>query len=172
MVLKSLFIRTAALVICLHTPALSANYAIDNPAEKIYNPATDIKNPAVNIYNPATNLDNPSPISPPTQPLPQPAVVKPKAEEVQVPVKQVKEPPKPLPEITIPIKKYSFRTAEAYLAAAKNAFNRDDFVEFVSITEDALRRINAGTLRASKKTKQKLDKYKAFGYGLLGKGEK
>ena len=166
MILKSLFTGTAAIVICLHTPALSANYAIDNPAARIYNPATDIKNPAANIYNPATNLDNPSPISPPTKPIPQPAVTKPAAEAV--PVKQVKAPPKPLPKLAVPIKKYPFRTAGAYLAAAKNAFNRDDFVEFVSITEDALRRINAGTLRASKKTKQKLNRYKTFGYGLLG----
>ena len=169
MTLKSLFTGTAALVICLHTPALSANYAIDNPAEKIYNPAADIKNPAANIYNPATNLDNPSPISPPTQPVPKPAVAKPSAEAV--PVKQVEKPSKPLPKLTVPVKKYSFRTAGAYMAAAKNAFNRDDFVEFVSITEDALKRINAGNLRASKKTKQKLERYKTFGYGLLEKSE-
>jgi hypothetical protein len=41
----------------------------------------------------------------------------------------------------------------------------------ISITEDALRRISAGTLKASKKTKQKLAKYKVLGYGLLEKNE-
>lgn len=54
---------------------------------------------------------------------------------------------------------------------AKKAFAQDDYLDFLSITEDALRRINAGTLKASKKAKQKLDKYKVFGYGLLEKNE-
>ncbi len=165
MTLRRLFTGAAAIMISLHTPAWSANLAIDNPAERIYNPARDIKNPAANIYNPASDLDNPSPISPPTQPIPRPEAAKPATEAV--PSKQVKEPPKSIPKLVVPQKRYTFRTAAAYLAAAKNAFNRDDFVEFVSITEDALRRVNAGTLPASKKAKQKLVRYKAFGDGLL-----
>jgi hypothetical protein len=44
-------------------------------------------------------------------------------------------------------------------------------MEFLSITEDALRRISAGTLKASKKTERKLVRYKVFGYGLLEKNE-
>jgi hypothetical protein len=39
----------------------------------------------------------------------------------------------------------------------------------VYITEEALKRISAGTLKASKKEKQPLVKYKNAGYGLLGK---
>jgi hypothetical protein len=44
-------------------------------------------------------------------------------------------------------------------------------MELISITEDALRRINAGTLKASKKTERKLAKYKVLGYGLLEENE-
>lgn len=58
---------------------------------------------------------------------------------------------------------------KAYIDEAKKAFNQDNYLRFISITEDALRRISAGTLKASEKTKQKLEKYKAFGYGLLEK---
>lgn len=165
MTVKRLLSGAAALLISLQTAAWPANFVIDNPAGRIYNPASDIKNPASNIYNPAAQMDNPSPISPPTQPIPRPEVAKPATEAV--PAKQIKDPPKPLPKLVVPQKRYPFRTAAAYLAAAKNAFNRDDYVEFVSISEDALRRVNAGTLPASKKAKQKLVKYKAFGYGLL-----
>jgi len=165
MSVKRLLSVSATLVISLQTAVWSANFVVDNPADRIYNPAGNIKNPAANIYNPATQMDNPSPISPPTQPIPRPEAAKPVPEAL--PPKQIKEPPKPLPRLVIPRKRYSFRTAAAYLAAAKNAFNRDNFVEFVSITEDALRRIDGGTLPASKKTKQKLLKYRAFGYGLL-----
>lgn len=169
MTLTRLFIGAAAIVISLHTPVLSANFAIDNPADKTYNPATDIKNPASNIYNPAAHMDNPSPISPPTQPIPQKTVTKQTTKTI--PAEQIKERQQTRPKLTIPHKRYSFKTVSAYMAAAKNAFNRDDYMEFLSITEDALGRINAGTLRASKKTKQKLVKYKAFGYGLLEKNE-
>jgi hypothetical protein len=169
MTLKILFIGAAAIVISLHTPALSANFTIDNPADRIYNPASDIKNPASNIYNPAAHMDNPSPISPPTQPIPKTTVFKQTTETI--PAEQIKEPQQPRPQLTAPHKRYSFKTVRAYMTAAKNAFNRDEYMEFLSITEDALRRIKAGTLRASKKTKQKLAKYKAFGYGLLEKSE-
>lgn len=165
MSVKRLLSISATLVISLQTAAWSANFVVDNPADRIYNPAGNIKNPAANIYNPAAQMDNPSPISPPTQPIPRPEAAKPVPEAL--PPKQIKEPPKPLPKLVVPPKRYRFRTAAAYLSAAKNAFNRDNFVEFVSITDDALRRINDGTLRASDKTKQKLLKYRTFGYGLL-----
>jgi hypothetical protein len=42
-------------------------------------------------------------------------------------------------------------------------------MEFLSITEDALRRIGSGNLNASKKAERKLTRYKVFGYGLLEK---
>jgi hypothetical protein len=53
--------------------------------------------------------------------------------------------------------------------AAKKAFSRDDYVGFLSITDDALRRIRAGTLTASKIIEKKLVLYMKFGYGLLDK---
>ena len=156
-----------AVVLCLNTPAIAAMYTIKNPAEKIsnpankiHNPATEVNNPAANIYNPATRMNNPDPLSPPTPPVPPPAVT-----EVTKPAKQIKGLP------TVPQKKYYFKTDREYITAAKKAFTQDDYVEFLSITEDALRRIGAGTLNASKKTKQKLTKYKEFGYGLLEKNE-
>lgn len=163
-----------AVLLCLHAPATAAMYTIDNPAEKInnpadkmYNPATHVNNPASNIYNPATRMNNPNPLSPPTQPVPPPTV--PEATTTTKPAKQIKEQPKSKP--IIPQKSYYFKTVKAYINAAKKAFAQDDYREFVSITEDALRRINAGTLKASKKTRQKLAKYKVFGYGLLEKNE-
>ena len=155
----------AVLVLVLHTPALSAMYTIDNPADRIsnpadkmYNPAADIKNPASNIYNPAARMGNPDPLSPPTQPVP-PTV---SADQVNGKV-QVK------PGRAIPHKSYHFKTVKAYISAAKKAFSLDDYLKFVSVTEDALRRISAGTLKASEKAKQKLEKFRAFGYGLLEK---
>lgn len=149
-------------VVCLHIPALSAIYKIDdaadrikNPANKIYNPATDIKNPASNIYNPAGRMDDPNPLSPPTQVVPKPT-----------------DPASGQPLLrskpSIPQKNYNFKSVKLYIVAIKKAFNKDDYVEFLSITEDALQRINDGTLKASQKNKLKLEKYKKFGYGLLG----
>ncbi|MBC7961649.1 MAG: hypothetical protein H7Y05_01750 [Steroidobacteraceae bacterium] len=169
----------AAILFSLPIPAMSANFTIDNPAEKInnpadkiknpadkiYNPASQIKNPASNIYNPASRMDNPSPISPPTQPVPQPTVAK----EItkKIPAGQIKKRPLRQTRLAIPQKSYNLKTVGAYVIAAKKAFIRDNYPEFLSITEDALRRISAGTLTASKKAKQKLVKYKVFGYGLL-----
>ncbi|MDO9307479.1 MAG: hypothetical protein Q7V04_00295 [Deltaproteobacteria bacterium] len=150
-----------AVVICLQTPAMPANFKIDNPA--------------ANIYNPATNMDNPSPISPPTQAIPKPEVIKVITEAV--PVEQVKEQPRPKPQLqtppkpAIPKKSYNFKTVGAYVNAAKKAFIQDDYREFISITENALGRIDAGTLKASKKTRQKLTNYRTFGYGLLQQAE-
>lgn len=147
---------TAALLICLQTPAMSANFAIDNPAS--------------NIYNPAAHMDNPSPISPASQAIPAPPAIT-KEIAAPLPVEKIKVQPQPQPKPTIPNKNYHFKTVNAYIVAAKKAFNRDNHMEFVSITEDALRRINAGTLRASKISKQKLLHYKTFGYGLLVEDE-
>ena len=165
-----------ALLLCsLHTPSMSANYSIDNPADKItnpagkmYNPATKINNPASNIYNPAAHMDNPSPISPVSQPVPKPTATK---EAATPPSGQSKEQLPSRSKPAVSRKNYHFKTAKEYTAAAKKAFNRDDYPEFLSITEDALRRISAGTIRASKKTQQKLAGYKTFGYGLLEKNE-
>jgi len=149
MTVKNLAAGIAVLLFSLSTSAMSANFTIDNPAS--------------NIYNPAVQMDNPSPLSPVIQPVPQPPVTKKNTAE------QVKEPPSPHAERTVPHKNYYFKTVGAYMAAAKKAFNREDYVEFISLTEDALRRIDAGTLRATKKTKLRLATYKKIGYGLLEK---
>jgi hypothetical protein len=163
-----------AVVLYLNTPTAAEMYTIKNPAEKIsnpadkmYNPATHVNNPASSIYNPAARMDNPNPLSPPTQPVHQPAATEVSA--TTVPAKGIKEQPQPKP--AIPQKNYHFKTASAYINAAKKAFIQDDYRGFLSITEDALRRIKAGTLKASKKTKQKLVNYKVLGYGLLEKNE-
>ena len=165
MTVRRLVTGIAVLVLALHTAALAAMYTIDNPADKIknpadkiYNPATDIKNPASSIYNPAARMDNPNPLSPPTQPVPS-----------TVSADQVKEQVQTKPGRAIPHKSYHFTTVKAYINAAKKAFNQDNYSKFISVTEDALKRINSGTLKASEKTKQKLEKYKVFGYGLLGR---
>jgi hypothetical protein len=140
-----------AAILCLYAPARGALFEIDNPAS--------------NIYNPATRMNNPNPLSPPTQPVPQPTVREVTA--TTEPAKQIKEQARF--KASIPRKSYYFKTANAYINAAKKAFAHDDYVEFLSITEDALRRINAGTLKASKKAERKLARYKVFGYGLLEK---
>ena len=161
-------VAVIAVLFCLNTPAAAAMYTIDNPAakmsnpaDKMYNPATQVNNPAANIYNPATRMTDPNPITPPVQAVPQPAEV-PIAKR---PAKQAEV--QPTPASTVPVKSYSFKSANEYVNAAKRAFVRDEYMKFVSITEDALRRISAGTLKASKKTRQQLVKYKVFGYGLL-----
>jgi len=157
-----------AVLVALHTPATAANFTIDDPADKIDNPAGRIKNPAnkidnpasridnpaSNIYNPASQIGNPNPLSPPTQ---------------QQTAEQPKEQAQPQNETTIPQKHYHFKTVKAYILEAKKAFNEDNYTEFLSITEDALRRITAGKLKASDKAKRKLEKYRLFGYGLLEK---
>jgi len=144
-----------AAILFLNAPARGAMYKIDNPAS--------------NIYNPAARMNDPNPVSPPTQPQPLPKPTVTEATTATKPAKQIKEQPQPRP--AVPQKSYYFKTAGAYINAAKKAFARDDYIEFLSITEDALRRIGAGTLKASMKTKQKLVRYKAFGYGLLEKNE-
>jgi len=143
-----------AVALCLNAPATAEMYKIDNPAS--------------NIDNPATRMNNPNPLSPPTQPVPQP-----KVSEETTPTKQVEtKSAKPIkdqthPKSTVHKKRHNSKTARAYINAAKNAFEKDDYEKVVSITEEALKRISAGTLKASKKEKQKLVKYKKVGYGLL-----
>ena len=165
-----------AIALCLHAPATAAMYTINNPADKIsnpadkmYNPATQVNNPASHVYNPATRMDNPNPLSPPTQPVPQPTATE--VTPTTKPAQQIKEHPQAEPEPTIPQKSYHFKTVREYINAAKKAFAQDDYREFLAITEDALRRIRAGTLKASKVTRQKLTRYKSFGYGLLERNE-
>jgi hypothetical protein len=172
MKLRTLIVGVAGLVFSLSSLAMSANFKIDNPADtidnpvdKMYNPATRINNPAANIYNPADRMDNPNPLSPPTQPVPQQAAAKGSSSAITASEKTSQT------NRTIPHKSYTFKGVRTYIVAAKNAFTRDDYVEFIAITEDALRRINAGTLKASNKSKQTLLKYKKFGYGLLENDE-
>jgi len=162
-------------MVCLSAPVTAAMYKIENPASTISNPADKITNPAVrtnnpasNIYNPGAAMGNPSPLSPPTKPVPVPKVVE-APQETRLD-KQIKGQPES--KVAVPVKSYHFRTVDAYLTAAKKAFIQDDYVGFVSVTEDALRRIAAGTLKASSKSKQQLLKYRAFGHGLLGNGAK
>ena len=142
-----------ALILCLNAPAWAAMYEIDNPAS--------------NIYNPASRMDNPNPLSPPTKHVAQPTATK--VTTTTKPERQIKEQPRP--KSAIPQKSYYFKNVTAYINAAKKAFARDDYMEFLSVTEDALRRIRAGTLKASRKAERKLAKYKALGYGLLEKNE-
>jgi hypothetical protein len=144
-------ITGVAIVFCMQAPATGEMFKIDNPAS--------------NIYNPATQMNDPNPLSTPTQPIPQS-----KAKEASTttePAKQIQEPPQTPSKPTIPHKRYKFKTVKGYINAAKKAFNQDNYIEFLSITEDALRRINAGTLKASMESIQKLNKYKVVGYRLL-----
>lgn len=169
MVMRSLSV-SIALVLCIGAPVSAAMFTINNPAEnisnpadKMYNPATQVNNPASNIYNPANRTNNPNALSPPTQKPPQPSatdgIVTARSAELS------KDQPRAKP--VIPHKSYNFKLARTYITAAKKAFVQDEYIEFLSITEDALRRINAGSLKASRKTKQRLAKYKELGYGLL-----
>jgi hypothetical protein len=146
-----------AVLLCLNEPARGAMYTIDNPA--------------ANIYNPATRMNNPNPLSPPVQPVSKPPVTDTTTTKPAepIPAKQLKEQPKPKPIIRK--KRYYSKTVRAYITAAKKAFDKDDYKAFISITEEALKRINAGTLKATKKEKQQLVKYKIFGYGLLEQNE-
>jgi type IV secretory pathway VirB10-like protein len=167
MILNQLLL-TIGIVICFTTFAIADMYEIKNPADKIknpadkmFNPASQNNNPASNIYNPASRMNEPNPISSPTQPIPPPTA----AVEVTPTVQ-----PQPIPEKTkpaIPHKSYKFKLVKSYFNAIKKAFAKDDYIEFLSLTEDALRKINNGTLKASKKEEQKLLKYKIMGYGLL-----
>jgi hypothetical protein len=136
-----------------------------------------IENPASTIYNPADRMNDPNPLSPPTQPVPPPAAPKettatPAATTTAPPPpeQQVKEQRVPYRKRAVPHKRYSFKTAKAYLSAADKAYNKGDYRRFLSLSEDALNRIRAGTLTASQKTKQKLVRNRAIGRGLLEEG--
>ncbi len=156
-----------AIVFGVCPPVMSANYEIDNPAaqinnpaSKMYNPASKTNNPASTIYNPASQMNNPSPISPVKPPPPQ--------TEEKKSTSRPKKSTLPLQaRPAIPQESYNYKTAKQYITAAKKAFIFDDYMEFMKITEDAVRRIKSGTLKASRKEKVRLEKYKAFGYGLL-----
>jgi hypothetical protein len=161
-----------ALALCLTASAAAraAMYVIENPASTINNPAGSMSNPAAqtnnpasNIYNPGTRLDSRNPLSPPTQPVQQSTAATAAAPAASATAKSARQQYKP----EIPQKKYYFKSVGAYIRAAKKAFSDDDYVEFLSITEDALRRIDAGTLKASANIKHKLNNYKTFGNGLL-----
>jgi hypothetical protein len=154
-----------AIFLCLYAPATAEMYTIKNPAEKINNPAGTMYNPATQVNNPAARIDNPSPLSTPTRPVPptKATVVTPEPDTAKL----IKEKPQLQPRPAIPEKWYNLKTAGAYIALANKAFVRDDYREFLAITEDALRRISAGTLKASNKMKQKLLKYGIIGYELL-----
>jgi len=157
-----------ALALCLTaSAATAAMYVIENPASTINNPAGSMSNPAAqtnnpasNIYNPGTRLDSRNPLSPPTQPSTAATSASPAASTTAKTARQQYKP-------EIPQKKYYYKSVGAYIRAAKKAFSDDDYVEFLSITEDALRRIDAGTLKASANIKHKLNNYKTFGNGLL-----
>jgi hypothetical protein len=171
--MRRMLFAVCAAVLCLNAPASAEMFTIDNPADKIhnpadkmYNPATQENNPSSNIYNPSTRLNKKNPLSPPTQPVLQPSVKE--ATTVKKPVLQTNKQQQPQSEpTTITKKRYHFKHVRQYLNAAKKSFAQEDYGEFLSITEDALRRINAGTLKASKKTKKQLVTYKKIGYGLL-----
>jgi len=161
-----------ALALCLtaSAAATAAMYVIENPASTInnpagnmYNPATQSNNPASNIYNPGTRLDSRNPLSPPTPPVPKSTAATTATSAAPATAKPARQQYKP----EIPQKKYYYKSVGAYIRAAKKSFSDDDYVEFLSITEDALRRIDAGTLKASANIKHKLSNFKTFGYGLL-----
>ena len=156
-----------AMVLCLRAsePATAAMYEIENPAAKIanpvdtmYDPAGQTNNPAADIHNPEARSDGRNPLSAPSKPLVSTATA---AEETTA---RSTQPPH---TSRIPQTKYHYKTVAMYIRAAKKSFVDDDYLVFVSLTEDALRRINAGTLKASANTKHKLLRYQVFGYGLL-----
>jgi len=169
----------SAIVFCLLATASAAVNPIQNPADPIhnpantmYNPATRINNPASNIYNPAARLENPNPLSPPTPPVYRPTTVVEPSPVIPPPVipppaVQLNKPPQTEVAPSSSPKNYRFRTVGGYIRAANKAFSKDDYREFLSITEDALRRISAGTLKAPAKSRQKLIKYKSLGERLL-----
>ena len=168
--MRSITVMTA-LVLCLRNaaPAAAAMFVIENPAstisnpaDKMNNPAAQSNNPASSIYNPGTRLDARNPLSPPSK-APEHTATATAGQGEPLPAQQGQKQYKP----EIPQKKYYFKTVGAYVRAAKKAFSGDDYVEFLSLTDDALRRISAGTLKASANTRHKLQRYRVFGAGLL-----
>ena len=143
------------LFLCLNIPAMAEMYKIENPAS--------------NIDNPASRMDNPNPLSPPTQPVPQPTVKKNTTTPIPSSQGIVRPHPKHQFKHNTPQNNYHFKTANEYLDAVKKTFNRKNYQKALSIAEEALGRIRSGTLKASKKTKNKLNEYRVSGYEFLNK---
>ena len=154
-----------AIMTTIATSLMAADYTIRNPADKIDNPAGRMSNPAETIHNPAANITNPS------DQLANPDPVRP-LRQTEAKPKEAAAPatPTPAPPV-VPARYYTYKRVREYLDAAKRAFGKDDYLEFTALTEDALRRINSGGLKASKKTVRKLEKFKAFGYAMLTRDE-
>jgi len=130
-----------------------------------------IQNPAANIYNPASRMDNPNPLTPPSPVTPP----EPPAKSVTIvpePPVQLQPKAQPTPKPVVTPKTYNLTTDKAYIIAANKAYANNDNLEFLAITEEALRRINAGTLKATKKSRQTLEKYKQLGNRILTGGNK
>ena len=164
------FLIAVATLISLTGMAVAANYNINNPADKINNPASKIANPADKIYNPSSNINNPaSTVTNPAAQLTNPSPLS----VAQPAVKQAEQVTPGVDRRLLPVvekKYYTFKKVKEYINAAKKAFVKDDYPEFIAIAEDALQRINSGSLRASVKTKNKLNKYREFGYSLMVEG--
>jgi hypothetical protein len=141
--------------LCLNASAMAKMFKIENPAS--------------NIYNPADRMNDPNPLSPPNQPVPQPTAPKEETTTTPLQPEQFREQRAPHQERAVPHKRSSFTTAKDYLAAADKAYNKGDYRGFLSMSEEALNRIRAGTLTASKKVKQKLARNRALGRKLLEK---
>jgi hypothetical protein len=121
-----------------------------------------IQNPAANIYNPASRMDNPNPLTPPSPATPQ----EPSAKSVTTapePAVQIQPKTQPTPKPIVIPKSYNYKTVKAYIIAANKAYAINDNREFLSITEEALKRIDTGTLKASVKSRQTLENYKKLG---------
>ncbi len=159
------FLMMWTLLTAAVSSAVAANYTISNPADKIVNPAGRISNPAEKMYNPASNIANPA------EQLANPNPVIPVQTKIPLPVGQAKLAAEKPALPVVPAKYYTFKKVKEYLEAAKKAFGKDDYTEFTTLSEDALRRINSGGLKASRKTIKKLEKFRTFGYALLAKDE-
>lgn len=162
------FLSLLAMLVILRSTVMAVDYNIHNPADKLENPAGRMSNPAERIYNPAGNITNPAvKITNPAGQMANPNPLSPGAKPA---VQAVVQPPpvaaKPVPP-AVPKKYYTFKKVSEYLDAAKKAFVKDDYIEFVAVTEDALRRIKSGGLKSSRKKIRQLEKYKLFGYSML-----
>lgn len=162
------FLSLLAMLVILRSTVMAVDYNIHNPADKLENPAGRMSNPAESIYNPSGNITNPAvkitnPAGQMANPNPLAPVVKTVTQTVEQPGPVAAKPATPV----VPKKYYTFKKVSEYLVAAKKAFVKDDYIEFVAVTEDALRRIKSGGLKSSGKTIRKLEKYRLFGYSML-----
>ncbi len=128
-----------------------------------------IQNPATNIYNPASRMDNPNPLTPPSPVTPPEPPVK-NVIIAPEPVVQTQPKAEPPPKQVVAPKSYNHKTVKAYINAANRAYANSNNLEFLSITEEALRRINSGTLKATEKSRQTLENYKKLGNRILKGG--